>query len=118
MQNQNLNKALIFYKRGCPFCQASEKLLQELVGRGLTESYEKILVEEDIDNLSLKKICDVFGWQPNGYQNYPSKPQIFINGAYINGNSDFYKSIWNSGQKIEIQGQQIQTPNLQNPMKF
>ena len=115
---KNQNEAVIFYKSGCPFCASSEKLLNELTANGTIEGYSTIYVENDISNPELKEIVKEYGWIPDSHQEFPSKPQIFIRGEYVGGNSEFHKSKWNVGGEIDINGEKIQTPNLKNPMAF
>jgi glutaredoxin len=100
---------VIFYKPFCPFCVATQKLMEELVKAGILDKYSIYILGEDFDNETLGQLATEAGWQPDGAQAYPSKPQIFIKGQYIGGNFEFYKSSWNVGED---------QPNLRNPMRF
>lgn len=116
---------VIFYKVGCPFCAASEKLMKQLKEAGILKSFNIYYLDKDFDNDTLLELVNQFGWQPESHQQYPSKPQIFINEAgsteYIGGNFEFYKSRWNIGfenGKIELNGSSFEAPKLVNPMRF
>lgn len=115
---KNEKEAVIFYKPGCPFCAAAEKLLNELTANGIIEGYSTIYVEDDISNPELKEIVTEFGWSPDSHQQFPTKPQIFVRSEYVGGNSEFYKSKWNLAEELEIDGEKLKTPNLKNPMAF
>lgn len=117
---------IIFYKKDCPFCVASEILMKELVKMGVILDYKVYFLDEDFDNLTLKNLLSTFDWKSESHQNFPSKPQIFLNiekTTYcIGGNKEFYNSKWNTGEnnsnKIKIDNKEYLTPNLKNPMRF
>jgi glutaredoxin len=116
-------KNVIFYKPECPFCAASQKLLEKLQSLGLIIEFSVLYLDSDFDNQVLKELVLSYGWELN--QEYPSKPQIFINERgkteYIPGNDFLYKSDWNLGEnsegEIELKGQKFKAPQLKNPME-
>ena len=120
---------VIFYKQSCPFCIAAEALMKELVKSNIILDYQVYFLDKDFDNETLKELVldPEFGWKPDSHQNFPSKPQIFLNvekgkTQYIGGNKEFYNCSWNLGKnnsgKIKIQNKDYQTPNKQNPKRF
>jgi len=98
---------LAMLKPGCPFCIASKSLIKALADTGIITNFLIVTLGTDFDNETLLEVSSHFGWQSEGYKNYPSKPQVFIDGEYIGGNSEFYQSKWNVGAGM---------PKLQNPM--
>jgi len=106
IKNQDL---VAFFKPGCPFCSASKDLIQTLKDQNILSKVVIYTLDEDFTNETLLEIVNNFGWKPDGIQQYPTKPQIFVKSQYFGGNSDFYKSTWNLGRNM---------PNLQNPMRF
>jgi glutaredoxin len=109
MQAIAKSKNVIFYKQNCPFCTASQKLINQLLESKILDHFEVYILDKDFDNDSLGELAISIGWVPDGGQSYPSKPQIFVQGEYIGGNFEFYNSRWNVGQNM---------PNLKNPMRF
>lgn len=109
MQEIASTKNVIFYKLNCPFCIAAQKLADALVERNILKDYAIYTLGQDFDNSTLTELVSNNGWQPDGLQYTASKPQIFIQGEYINGNFEFYKSKWNLDEGM---------PNLKNPMRF
>jgi glutaredoxin len=103
------NKNVIFNKIGCPFCIAAQKLAEVLVEQKVLDEYLVLTLNEDFDNQTLTELVSKNGWQPDGIQFIATKPQIFIQGQYVGGNFDFYKSSYNTGSG---------KPNLKNPMRF
>ena len=102
-------KNVIFYKQGCPFCVTAQKLADTLVEQKVLTEYSIYILGQDFDNQSLTELALASGWKPDGIQSIVPKPQIFIQGQYIGGNYEFYKSEWNVGKNM---------PNLKNPMRF
>ncbi len=100
---------VILVKPNCPFCSASYRLFDQLVDSKVISEYSIYSVNYDFSNQQLHNLCTQFGWQPDGDQDFPTKPQIFMKGEYIGGNSEFYRSNWNIGTG---------KPNLKNPMRF
>jgi glutaredoxin len=109
MQEIANTKNVIFFKNGCPFCNASIVLLDELKSAGKIDEYVVYVLDKDFENDNLGQLARNNGWVADGGQDYPSKPQIFMKGEYIGGNFEFYKSKWNVGEGM---------PNLNNPMRF
>jgi glutaredoxin len=114
---------VIFYKRGCPFCSASEKLFNHLKETGIIDTFEMYYLNEDFTDEQLTELVSEFGWQPSSqYQLNCTKPQIFIQSEYIGGNFELHKSKWNLGHentgKLEVGGEHRDTPQLTNPMRF
>ncbi len=122
MQEIAKTENVIFYKQNCPFCKASEYLFEELNKLGIVEDFSVYYLGEDFDNLTLTNLVKGFGWEPDGYQEVCTKPQIFIYGEYIGGNREFYDSKWNIGLdnsgKIMVEGEEYHTPCIKNPMNF
>ena len=109
MQKIAENQNTLFYKPNCPFCIASQGLLDQLVNLSLLDSYKIYTLNIDFNNQALTDLTCIYGWQPDGVQSVCTKPQIFIKGEYIGGNFEFYKSKWNVDAGY---------PNLKNPMRF
>ena len=113
---------VIFYKLDCPFCGASDKLFTAMVEKGIVENYNKYYLNKDFTDEMLTDLVKEFGWVGGEYQLNCTKPQIFVQGEYIGGNFELYKSKWNKGVdesgKLEIAGVEKETPNLTNPMRF
>lgn len=109
MQEIAKTQNVIFFKNNCPFCNASIVLLDTLVEGGHIPSYSVYTLDKDFDNTTLGQLALSAGWEPDGIQAFPSKPQIFIDGQYIGGNFELYNSQWNTGES---------KPNLKNPMRF
>ena len=113
---------VIFYKHDCPFCAASDKLFTAMVEKGIVETYNKYYLHEDFTDELLTSLVKEFGWVGGEFQNNCTKPQVFVRGEYVGGNFEFYKSKWNKGLdesgKLEIDGVEKETPNLNNPMRF
>jgi glutaredoxin len=112
---------VIFSKSGCPFCKASKTLMNSLQEKNIIKFYKTLTLDQDFNNDLLKIIVSNFGWKPASYQQYPTKPQIFINiekTEYIGGNKEFYNSFWNLGinNKIKLKDKIYEAPNLKNPM--
>jgi glutaredoxin len=110
-QMQDITKVqnVIFYKPNCPFCVAAQRLLDTLVAANILNEYSVYSLGEDYDNETLAQLALSSGWEPDGVQAFPSKPQIFVQAEYIGGNFELYKSRWNVGEG---------KPNLKNPMRF
>ncbi len=114
---------LILFKQGCPYCKASEELLEKLVEEKVLDGYTVKYLGEDFDNETLLELVTEYGFVPSYEGQHPSKPQIFINEAgsteYFGGNDKFYESRWNLGDdwsgEIRFDGRNYQTPNLENP---
>ena len=104
-----LDKNVIFCKDFCPFCTATTSLINKLVELEQITNHRMLTLDKDFTNSQLKQIVLKYNWFPKGYQEYPTKPQIFVNSEYIGDNMAFYKSNWNLG---------IDKPNLKNPMFF
>jgi glutaredoxin len=109
MQEIANSQNVIFYKPGCPFCEAAQKLAEVLVQQQILNEYVVCVLDQDFDNQTLTQLVSPYGWQPDGQQSIAPKPQIFIGGQYVGGNFEFYKSTWNLGPNM---------PNLNNPMRF
>jgi glutaredoxin len=103
------SKNVIFYKRGCPFCVATQNLFDALANQQIVSQYVIYTLGQDFDNQTLTQLVASNGWLADGQQSVASKPQIFVDGQYIGGNFEFYKSKWNVAQDM---------PNLKNPMRF
>lgn len=91
-------KNVIFFKPFCPYCIAAQFLLDRLVKDQKIQSYQVIMLGNDFDNDTLLELMQTKDWKPTSRGNYPTKPQIFIEGEYIGGNQEFYHSKWNIGQ--------------------
>ena len=100
---------VMFFKTGCPFCNAAQVLFEALNESGAIDDYKVLVLDRDFENAELGQLARNNGWVADGGQDYPSKPQIFMKGEYIGGNFEFYKSTWNTGDGM---------PNLSNPMRF
>ena len=100
-------KNVIFYKDNCPFCEASEHLMNALVNKSVINKYSIYYLNKDFDNQNLKDLALSYDWVPKPFQEFPTKPQIFIDGKYIGGNKEFYLSEFNEAET---------GPKLQNPM--
>lgn len=124
---------VMFFKSGCPFCEAAETLAKELVSREIISSYKVLLLDQDFSNQDLTDLVREFGWEPLYNQEFCTKPQIFILGQYIGGNREFYQSRWNTGDQegmvylpqvvVDPQAPQTEStakpaPKLTNPMRF
>ena len=114
---------VIFYKVGCPFCQASENLFKQLQTNGIIDTFSMYYLQQDFSDEQLTELVKQFGWEPVAqYQLNCTKPQIFIKGEYIGGNFELHKSKWNVGTdndgKILVNDQLKDTPMLKNPMRF
>ena len=117
---------VIFYKPFCPFCKAAEDLMKKLKEIGIINEYKVYILDKDFDNETLKNLVLEYKWKPERHQEYPTKPQIFMNisgkAEYIGGNKEFYNSKWNLGEnnskQIKIKNLSYNTPNLKNPMRF
>jgi glutaredoxin len=99
----------IFSKANCPFFGPAKNLFDHLVVSKIIPEYSIYILNKDFTNQQLRELCLDFGWQPDGEQDFPSKPQIFMKGEYIGGNFEFYRSSWNIAKNM---------PNLKNPMRF
>ena len=102
-------KYVLFSKVGCPFCTAALVLMSKLLENKIIPGYVTYTIDREISNQTLLLLGLEYGWKADGEQPFPSKPQIFMKGEYIGGNSDFYNSKWNLGENM---------PNLKNPMRF
>jgi glutaredoxin len=117
-------KNVIFYKPGCPYCQATEQLFQNLISKGILPNYEVYYLGQDFDNETLTELVSEFDWKPKYPGAVPTKPQVFLNlrgqTEHFAGNDFFYASEWNMGQgnhgRITINGEIFETPGLANPM--
>ena len=122
MRKISQTENVIFHKHGCPFCAASDELFEELVNRGIIESFSKYYLGENFTDELLTQLVKEYGWVGGQYQLNCTKPQIFIAGEFIGGNFEFYKSKWNVGEKdtgkIKIEDQEFEAPHLINPMPF
>jgi glutaredoxin len=107
MQEIAKTQNVIFFKKQCPFCDAAIVLLDRLVKDKMLESYSVYILDVDFKNKTLGELAISTGWEASGGESYPSKPQIYLNGEYIGGNWELYKSKWNT-----------KGPNLKNPMRF
>jgi len=107
IQKISANQSLAMFKPGCPYCTATKTLIEALAETGVVTDFSIFILDTDFTNETLLAVSEHFGWQPNGFQNYPSKPQVFIQGELIGGNLEFYKSKWNTGEGM---------PNMPNPM--
>jgi glutaredoxin len=103
------NQYVIFGKTNCVFCDASKKLMEVLVDKGVVPNYVELIIDKDFTNNQLTSLVKLHGWIPEGEQDFCSKPQIFMKGEYIGGNFEFYNSDWNKGKN---------SPNLKNQMRF
>lgn len=104
-----IDQNVVFGKSDCPFAQASLVLIQALKDSQIINDFRMLYLDSDFTNSELKEVMGTFGWQPTGYQEFPTKPQIFINGKYVGDNMQFYLSDYNVGQN---------KPNLKNPRYF
>jgi glutaredoxin len=122
MQEIAKTENVIFYKPNCPFCKASEYLFEEIHKLGIVEDFSVYMLGEDFDNQTLTSLVTSFGWEPDGYQEVCTKPQVFVSGEYVGGNREFYESKWNLGLdnsgKILVDGEEYHTPSIKNPMNF
>ena len=107
IQKISAKEPLAMFKPGCPYCTATKSLIDVLTETGIITDFSIFTLGTDFTNETLLEVCLHFGWQSEGFQNYPSKPQVFIEGELIGGNLEFYKSKWNVGAEM---------PKLQNPM--
>lgn len=110
-QIQEITKSqnVIFGKDNCRFCQASLALCNKLVELKIIDDFVYLNQDQDFDNLTLKQLLLEYNWQPQEFQNTPTKPQVFVQGRYVGDNFEFYKSKWNLGPDM---------PGLVNPMRF
>jgi len=99
----NSGTNVAFFKPGCPFCHAAQELIDILVENKLTAPFTIYNLGVDFDNDTLLDVAHAFNWQPDGIQQYPTKPQIFVEGEFIGGNSEFYTSRWNMGEGMPQQ---------------
>jgi glutaredoxin len=109
MQEIAKSQNVAFFKQNCPFCTAAQKLIDALLESKVLDSFDVYMLSVDFDNETLTDLVCSSGWQPDGVQSTASKPQIFVQGQYIGGNFEFYKSEWNIGEN---------NPNIKNPMRF
>jgi glutaredoxin len=109
MQEIAKTQNVAFFKSNCPFCTASQKLIEALLESKILDSFDIYTLGQDFDNETLTDLVSSSGWQPDGVQSIASKPQIFVQGQYVGGNFEFYKSKWNIEENM---------PNLKNPMRF
>ncbi|NJK71138.1 MAG: hypothetical protein HC932_02665 [Thermales bacterium] len=75
----------------------------------------------DFSLVELKNLLENYDWEPTDSSDLVSLPQIYIQGEYIGGNNDFYKSKYNEGDEdnqIEVDGKLIKTPNKIKPNEF
>ena len=107
IQKISAKEPLAMFKPGCPYCTATKTLIEALAETGVVTDFSIFVLDTDFTNQTLLEVSQHFGWQSEGHQIYPSKPQVFIEGELIGGNSEFYKSKWNTGEGM---------PNMQNPM--
>ena len=112
------NENVIFYKLGCPFCVAAENLFKKLVELSIIPNYNIYLLSSDFNNQDLTNLVKEYGWEPDGYQEVCTKPQIFINGKYIGGNRELYLSKWNLGEDNTGKIRDKDAPKMTNPMRF
>ncbi|MEM1312487.1 MAG: glutaredoxin [Patescibacteria group bacterium] len=113
----------IFYKTGCPFCAASEKLFNKLQENGIINSFNIYYLYQDFNDEQLTELVTEYGWESTSqYQLNCTKPQIFIKGDYVGGNFELHKSKWNIGDTgsglLLVNGEEKNTPMLKNPMRF
>lgn len=122
MQTIAKTENVIFFKVGCPFCKAAQLLFDKLRETGIIDSYLIYNLDQDFSNADLTELVKSYGWEPDGYQEVCTKPQIFIQVEYVGGNYELYRSKWNRGLdgsgKLVVNGREIATPNQINPMKF
>ena len=113
---------IIFYKLHCNFCDSSKMLLDMLVEAGIIDKYHALLVGEDYDERDLTELVKIYGWEPDGYQLIATKPQIFLGGGYVGGNSELYQSKWNLGDNgsgiLKTGDKEYKTPQKRNPRGF
>jgi glutaredoxin len=109
MQEIAKTQNVIFGKDNCRFCTSSVALMDILVEQKILDSYFYYELNVDFDNETLLQLVLKNGWQPEDIQSVATKPQIFIQGNYIGGNFDFYKSNWNVGENM---------PNIKNLLRF
>jgi glutaredoxin-related protein len=107
MQEIAKTQNVIFFKKNCPICNASIILFDRLVKDKIIEIYSVFVLDVDFRNSTLGELAFSSGWSATGGEAYPSKPQIYIEGEYIGGNWELYRSKWNTSG-----------PNLKNPMRF
>lgn len=112
------NENVIFYKPGCPFCVAAEKLIKELVELKIISDYKVYFLGIDFDNRNLTDLVKEHGWKTDAVQEFCTKPQIFFKNEYIGGNFEFYKSRWNLGEKETGLINDKIAPQKTNPMRF
>lgn len=98
---------VIFFKDHCPFCETSEHLMNALVDKNIVTEYSVYYLDRDFDNQTLKELVSESGWTAKPFQEFPTKPQIYIQNKYIGGNKDFYLSEFNQSET---------GPKLTNPM--
>lgn len=112
-------KNILFYKPGCPYCEASQRLMEALIESEIIQEYSVYYVHPsgDLTNDVLKETVSELGWS-GSQRNYPTKPQVFVHGEYVGGNDDFYNSKWNIGFQgmIQVEGEKRETPELNNPL--
>jgi glutaredoxin len=109
MQEIANTKNVIFGKDSCRFCSSALILINRLVELKILNNFVYYHQGQEFDDAELKQLLLNNNWQPDGFPAHPTKPQIFIQGQYIGGNFEFYKSQWNVGENM---------PNLVNPMRF
>jgi glutaredoxin len=109
IQEMANSKYVIFAKESCRFCDAAENLFEEIKKQKIISEFTVYILNKDFDSETLTQLVKNNGWEPDGGQTFPTKPQIFMKGEYIGGNFEFYKSHWNVGEG---------KPNLKNPMRF
>lgn len=118
VQHENV----LFAKLGCRFSDAAQKLLSNLHERGIIGDFHIFQLGIDYENKELTELVTLFGWQPEPYQTFCTKPQIFLNQEYIGGNRELHKSRYNLGENgsgvILIHGKNMVTPQNKNPMPF
>jgi glutaredoxin len=112
------NENVIFYKPGCPFCVAAENFFKKLVELSIIPNYKIYLLGSAFNNQDLTTLVKEYGWQPDGYQEVCTKPQIFVNGEYIGGNRELHLSKWNVGEGNTGKIRNIDAPKMSNPMRF
>lgn len=112
---------ILFVKESCAFCSTTKKLASKLEETKILKPFEIFTLDIDFSLVELKNLLKNYGWKPTDSSDLVSLPQIYIQGEYIGGNNDFYKSKYNEGDEnnqIEVDGKLIKTPNKINPMNF
>ena len=118
MRKLSKTENVIFYKPNCPFCVATENLFKKLLENSIITNYKVYFLGADFNNQDLTELVKEHGWEPDGYQEVCTKPQIFINGKYVSGNHELYLSKWNLGEQSTGKIGDKDAPKMTNPMRF